>query len=60
MQWLGIAPDRIERQSARFAAYEKATQKLKADGVLYACYETPEELDRQRKRLAMRGTPAGL
>jgi len=57
LKWLGTVPDRIERQSARFAEYEKATEKLKADGLLYACYETPEELDRQRKRLAMRGMP---
>ncbi|MGB7334872.1 MAG: glutamate--tRNA ligase [Salaquimonas sp.] len=57
LKWLGIAPDRVEKQSARFEAYAKATEKLKADGVLYACYETPDELDRQRKRLAMRGKP---
>jgi glutamyl-tRNA synthetase len=57
LTWLGIVPDRTERQSARFAVYEKATEKLKSDGLLYACYETSEELDRQRKRLAMRGLP---
>lgn len=57
LKWLGITPDRIEKQSARFEIYRKATDKLIADGLLYACYETPEELDRQRKRLAMRGKP---
>ncbi len=57
LKWLGIAPDRVEKQSARFDVYQKATDKLKADGVLYACYETAEELDKQRKRLAMRGKP---
>ncbi len=57
LQWLGINPDRIERQSARFDAYERATEQLKAEGLLYPCYETPEELERQRKQLAMRGLP---
>lgn len=57
LDWLGIRPDRVERQSARFEAYAAATQKLKDEGLLYACYETPDELDRQRKRLAMRGKP---
>jgi len=57
LKWLGIKPDRIERQSSRFEAYGKATEKLKADGILYACYETADELDRQRKRLALRGKP---
>lgn len=57
LRWLGIQPDRIERQSARFDAYEKATAALKTKGLLYACYETPEELDRQRKLLAARGRP---
>ncbi len=57
LKWLGIVPDRVEKQSARFEAYRKATDKLIADGLLYACYETAEELDKQRKRLAMRGKP---
>ncbi len=57
LKWMGINPDRVEKQSGRFEAYAKATEKLKADGILYACYETPDELDRQRKRLAMRGKP---
>ena len=57
LAWLGIAPDRVERQSERAEAHAAATQKLKDAGLLYACYETADELDRQRKRLSMRGLP---
>lgn len=57
INWLGIIPDRIEKQSARFDKYAEATQKLKDAGLLYPCYETADELDRQRKRLAARGKP---
>jgi len=57
IRWLGIEPDRIERQSSRFAAYDDAAQKLRAAGLLYACYETPDELDRKRKRQLARGLP---
>ena len=57
LAWLGIKPDRTERQSERSKAHEAATQKLKDAGLLYACYETADELDRQRKRLAIRGLP---
>ncbi|MGH6860102.1 MAG: glutamate--tRNA ligase family protein, partial [Phyllobacterium sp.] len=56
--WLGIEPARIEYQSKRFAIYDAAVEKLKAAGLLYPCYETPEELERKRKlRLARRLPP---
>jgi len=57
LDWLGIKPHIIERQSDRAAQHEAATQKLKDAGLLYPCYETPDQLDRQRKRLAARGKP---
>lgn len=57
LAWLGVTPDRIERQSARFAVYEAAAARLKADGLLYPCYETPEELERRRRRRRARGLP---
>src|SRR5665811_702684 len=57
IRWLGIVPDRIEKQSARFERYEQVTEKLKSAGLLYPCYETADELDRQRKRRAMRSKP---
>lgn len=57
LAWLGLDYDGEERQSARFDLYEREFQKLKAAGRVYACYETPEELDIRRKVLASRGLP---
>ena len=57
LDWLGIKPHRVERQSARMAAYDEVAEKLKAMGRLYACYETADELDRKRKRQRARGLP---
>ncbi len=57
LDWLGIRPDRIERQSERTAAYEAVAARLKASGHLYPAWETPEELDRRRRRQLARGLP---
>lgn len=57
LEWLGIHPDRIESQSKRFAAYDAAMEKLKAEGLLYPCYETPEELELRRKISLSRRLP---
>lgn len=57
LAWLGITPDAVERQSDRLPLYLAATERLKERGLLYPCYETPEELDRQRARLRARGRP---
>ncbi len=57
LKWLGISPDRTERQSARFARYDAAIEKLKADGRLYPCYETQQELDMKRKFQMNQGLP---
>ncbi len=57
LAWLGIKPDRVEHQSQRFARYAEITERLKAAGRLYPCYETADELDRRRKRQAARGLP---
>lgn len=57
LRWLGIKPDRIEYQARRADAHEAATNFLKQRGLLYACYETPDELDRKRKRQQARGLP---
>ena len=35
LTWLGIEPDRIERQSERFVNYDAAAAKLKEAGLLY-------------------------
>ena len=55
--WLGLEPDQIVRQSERFALYEREFGRLKDAGRVYACYETPEELDLRRKILLGRGLP---
>ncbi|MGE0005334.1 MAG: glutamate--tRNA ligase [Parvibaculaceae bacterium] len=57
LDWLGIAPDRVEYQSRRFGAYRAAAEKLKAAGRLYPCYETADELERRRKRQLARHRP---
>lgn len=57
LAWLGLDIDGEERQSARFDLYEAEFEKLKAAGRVYACYETPEELDIRRKVLLSRGLP---
>ncbi len=57
LHWLGIFQDATEYQSRRFEIYEGAVDKLKRAGLLYACYETPEELDLRRKIRRTRGLP---
>ena len=49
LDWLGLIPAATFRQSERFAIYEREFERLRIDGRVYACYETPEELDIQRK-----------
>jgi glutamyl-tRNA synthetase len=57
LDWLGLTPDKIVRQSARFDLYEREFDKLKKAGRVYACYETPDELELRRKVLLGRGLP---
>ena len=57
LAWLGLKPDAKVRQSERFAIYEREFERLKEVGRVYACYETPEELDLRRKVLLGRGLP---
>ncbi len=57
LAWLGIVPDRLEKQSDRVERYAEAFERLKAAGHIYPAYESPEELDRKRKRLQARNLP---
>ena len=57
LAWLGITPDSSVRQSERFALYEREFERLKASGRVYACFETPDELELRRKVLLGRGLP---
>ena len=50
LSWLGLVWAREERQSSRSARYDEIAEQMKAEGRLYPCYETEEELDRRRKR----------
>ena len=49
LEWLGIDYDDTFNQSSRFERYREQFEKLKADGRIYPCYETLEELERKRK-----------
>jgi len=57
LHWLGIFQDATEYQSRRFDLYGDAVDRLKRAGLLYACYETAEELDLRRKIRRTRGLP---
>ncbi|HVL78362.1 MAG TPA: glutamate--tRNA ligase, partial [Sphingomicrobium sp.] len=57
LAWLGLNPDRVVRQSERFDLYEREFDRLREAGRVYACYETPDELDLRRKVLLGRGLP---
>lgn len=57
LEWLGIVPDLVARQSDRFDRYRAVIDGLKETGVLYPCYETAEELELKRKVLLSRRLP---
>jgi glutamyl-tRNA synthetase len=57
LAWLGLDHDGEVRQSQRFALYDARFEDLRTAGRVYACYETPEELDLRRKVLLGRGLP---
>ena len=57
LAWLGIPPDVAVRQSERVALHDAAAAELRASGRLYPCYETPDELERRRRRQLGRGLP---
>ncbi len=57
LSWLGLSWDESARQSTRFARYDAVFAQLKQKGLIYACYETPDELERKRKRQLARGLP---
>jgi glutamyl-tRNA synthetase len=49
MAWLGLSYDQLLKQSDRLEKYEEAKNKLIANGRLYECFESAEELNLQRK-----------
>ena len=57
LKWFGLDWDDFARQSTRQDRYDAATERLKASGRLYPCYETQDELDLKRKILLGQGKP---
>ncbi len=57
LAWLGLAVDAEVKQSDRAHLYDQAKKNLIAKGLLYPCYETPEELDYQRRLRRKLGKP---
>lgn len=55
--WLNLDWDNKENQKNRMDRYAEVIEKLKSDGQIYACYETPEELGLKRKTQLSRGVP---
>ena len=57
LNWLGFKWDFEARQTARMGRYDEVVANLKAQGRVYPCYETAEELEVMRKRLMTKGLP---
>lgn len=57
LKWLGLNWDMFAKQSERLDRYKEITDKLVADGLLYPCYESEQDLDVRRKMLISRGLP---
>ena len=57
LNWLGLKYDESYQQSNRIKLYDEAFDTLKAKELIYPCFETPDELDKKRKRLIARRMP---
>lgn len=57
LAWLGLAWDEEASQVARLTRYAEVGAALLAEGRIYACYETPEELEYKRRRQRAKGLP---
>jgi glutamyl-tRNA synthetase len=57
LEWLGLTWNLFDRQSVRLATYDAAAARLRADGSLYPCYESAEELSLKRKVQLSQGRP---
>ena len=56
LAWLGLKWEREIHQSTRIKHYEEAAQRLKAQGLLYPCYESQAELELKRRSARALGT----
>jgi glutamyl-tRNA synthetase len=57
LTWLGMQWDQFEQQSKRMERYWAVIEEMKQRGDIYACYETPTELDLKRKSQLAQGKP---
>ncbi|MDR2007627.1 MAG: glutamate--tRNA ligase [Alphaproteobacteria bacterium] len=58
LKWLGIGWVHEFKQSDRLAIYNEFLEKLKKENLVYACYETAEELAYKKKlQIAMKKPP---
>jgi glutamyl-tRNA synthetase len=57
LRWLGLDWDESFSQTERLEAYEAAAGRLKADGRLYPCLESEEELRFKREQRQRQGRP---
>ncbi|ACT69473.1 glutamyl-tRNA synthetase 1 [Neorickettsia risticii str. Illinois] len=57
LSWLGIKEDLCIKQSERCELYANAVVRLEESGRIYPCYESPEELEIERRALLARGLP---
>lgn len=57
LTWLCLSWDEKANQKDRIERYNEIIEKLKEDGRIYACYETPEELGLKRKTQLSRSLP---
>ena len=57
LDWLGLAWDRVEKQSDRLDRYAAAADRLREAGRFYEAFETPTELDLKRKKQLNMGKP---
>src|SRR5262245_21206670 len=57
LEWLGLAWNLFDRQSARLATYDAAARRLRDSGRLYPCYESADELGLKRNVQLSQGKP---
>src|SRR4029077_19231141 len=57
LRWLGLIWDEKAHQSARFARYAEAAERLKASARFSPCLKPPEDLTLKRKLQLQRGEP---
>ncbi len=55
LEWLRLEWDEFYRQSERFPLYREFAERLLSEGYAYACFCTPEELERERKEAQAKG-----